>query len=128
MPRLYFALDLQEDPALIAEYENWHRPEKIWPEVVDSLRARGVAELEILRCGNRLVMIVEAQADFAGTNQAALEAASPRVLAWEDLMWQFQRPLPFAQAGEKWVPMKRLFSLSELPPLRKPPTAEEPKK
>jgi L-rhamnose mutarotase len=128
MPRLYFALDLQEDPALIAEYENWHRPEKIWPEVVDSLRARGVAELEILRCGNRLVMIVEAPADFAGTNQAALEAASPRVLAWEDLMWQFQRPLPFAQAGEKWVPMKRLFSLSELPPLRKPPTAEEPKK
>jgi L-rhamnose mutarotase len=128
MQRLYFALDLQEDPALIAEYENWHRPERIWPEVVDSLRARGVAELEILRCGNRLVMIIEARADFASANQAATEAASPRVRAWEDLMWQFQRPLPFAQVGEKWVPMKRLFSLSELPPLHKPPTAEEPKR
>jgi hypothetical protein len=28
-------------------------------------------------------------------------------------MWRFQRPLSFAAVGEKWVPMKKVFSLKE---------------
>ena len=28
-------------------------------------------------------------------------------------MWRFQRSLPFAEPGEKWVPMQRMFSLTE---------------
>jgi L-rhamnose mutarotase len=28
-------------------------------------------------------------------------------------MWRFQQPLPFAKPGEKWVPMRRMFSLKE---------------
>jgi L-rhamnose mutarotase len=35
------------------------------------------------------------------------------VQAWEALMSRFQQPLPFAKAGEKWVPMARMFSLQE---------------
>jgi D-threo-aldose 1-dehydrogenase len=34
MPSLYFALDLRNDPALIEEYERWHRPENILPTIV----------------------------------------------------------------------------------------------
>jgi L-rhamnose mutarotase len=113
MQRLYFALDLRDDHALIEEYEKWHRPNNIWPEIVESLRAAGIGELEILRCGNRLIMVIEAPAEFSVTALAALETANPRVRAWEDLMWRFQLPLPFAKVGEKWVPMKRLFSLQE---------------
>jgi L-rhamnose mutarotase len=109
--RLYFALDLKDDPALIAEYERWHRPEQIWPEVVAQLRAAGVRELEILRCGNRLIMVMEVPDEFSATAQSALAGGSSR--DWEELMWRFQQPLPFAQNGEKWVPMKRIFSLRE---------------
>jgi L-rhamnose mutarotase len=36
------------------------------------------------------------------------------VQAWEALMAKFQQPLPFAEAGEKWVPMTRMFSLKEV--------------
>jgi L-rhamnose mutarotase len=32
---------------------------------------------------------------------------------WEQLMWHFQRPLPGANAGERWVPMARIFSLRQ---------------
>ena len=59
MPRLYFALDLKDDAALIEEYERWHRPENIWPEVLAGLKAAGVMELEIFRCGNRLMMVMD---------------------------------------------------------------------
>jgi L-rhamnose mutarotase len=110
MARRYFALDLKPDPALIAEYERWHTPQAIWPEVTADLTAAGVKELEIFRCGNRLVMMMEVPDDLA-TDPA--ERAGGRSAQWEKLMWRFQQPLPFAKAGEKWVPMKRIFSLSE---------------
>jgi L-rhamnose mutarotase len=113
MQRLYFALDLHNDRALIEEYERWHQPNNVWPEIVESLRAAGICELEILRCGNRLIMVIEAPAEFSVTRLAVLESANPKIRAWEDLMWRFQLPLPFANVGEKWVPMKSLFSLRE---------------
>lgn len=111
--RLYYALDLKDDPALIAEYERWHRPENIWPEIADSIRAAGIRDLEIFRAGNRLVMALDVPDDFSPAGKAAGGAADPQVQAWEALMWKFQQPLPFAKAGEKWVPMARVFSLQE---------------
>ncbi len=39
------------------------------------------------------------------------DAADPRVQAWEELMWQFQQPLPWAKDGEKWVLMDKIFEL-----------------
>jgi L-rhamnose mutarotase len=113
MPRLHYALDLKDDPASIAEYEAWHRPENIWPEIPQFLRAAGVRDLEVFRCGDRLMMVMEVPADFSAEQYLELGNASPRVRAWEELMWRFQRRLPFARTGEKWVPMSRVFSLRE---------------
>jgi L-rhamnose mutarotase len=113
MRRLYFALDLKNDPALIAEYESWHRPSRIWPEILDSLRAAGMEDLEIFRCGDRLTMVMEVPDDFSAADQAALANGSQRSRDWEELMWRFQRPLSFAEPGEKWVPMKKVFSLKQ---------------
>ena len=111
--RLYFALDLKSDPKLIAQYEDWHRPEKIWPEVTKFLRAAGIEELEIFRSGDRLVMVMQVTDEFSAARLAAGGSSDPRIRAWEELMWQFQRPLPFADPGEKWVSMSRIFSLQE---------------
>jgi L-rhamnose mutarotase len=113
MPHLYFALDLRDDRTLIAEYEERHRPDKIWPEIVESLHAAGVNELQILRCGNRLIMVIEASPEFSIAKLSELQSANPRVREWEELMWRFQLPLPFADVGEKWVPMRPIFSLRE---------------
>jgi L-rhamnose mutarotase len=113
--RLCYALDLKDDPALIAEYERWHRPENIWPEIVESIRAAGIRDMQIFRAGNRLFMVMDVDRDFSPAAKAAADAADPRVQAWEALMWQFQQPLPFAKPGAKWVEMTRLFSLKEMP-------------
>jgi L-rhamnose mutarotase len=113
MPRFYFALDLHDDPALIAEYEYWHQPENIWPDIVKALRSAEIGELEILRCGARLVMVIEAPADFSLARVA--QGDPDRVQAWEAMMSGYQRTLPEAGEGEKWVPLKRIFSLSDVP-------------
>ena len=79
MPRLYFALDLKDDPALIAEYERWHTPDCIWPEIVVSIREAGVLDLEIFRTGNRLVLVMDVPEGFDGAAKAAADAGNPRV-------------------------------------------------
>jgi L-rhamnose mutarotase len=115
MQRLVYALDLRDDPSLIAEYEAWHRADRIWPSVVESLRASGMGDLEIYRTGTRLFLIIEAPDHFSADAKAKADAASPDVQAWERLMWTFQQALPWAAADQKWVPMRRIFSLRDMP-------------
>ena len=110
MPHRYcLALDLVDDPALIAEYEKWH--ENVWPEILDSISSSGIEQMEIYRTGNRLFMIMEVNADFSFEKKAAADTENQKVQDWEKLMWKFQQPLPFAKPGEKWVLMDRIFKI-----------------
>lgn len=114
MQRLLYALDLRDDPALIADYEAWHRADKVWPSVVESLKNSGIDELEIYRTGNRLVLIIEAPDDFSPEAKARADADNAEVQAWERLMWVFQQPLPWAAPGQKWILMQRIFALTQV--------------
>jgi L-rhamnose mutarotase len=112
MPKLYYALDLHDDPALIAEYERWHRAENVWPEILESIAAAGILELEIHRVEDRLVLTMDVDESFSPEAKAAADAKDLRVQAWETLMSSFQKPLPGSAPGEKWRKMSRIFSLS----------------
>lgn len=109
MMRYCLALDLKDDPVLIAEYERYH--ERIWPEIDASIREAGIAAMEIYRVGNRLLMIMETEDGFSFEQKAAADAHNPRVQEWEALMWRYQQALPSAGPGEKWVLMKKIFAL-----------------
>jgi L-rhamnose mutarotase len=111
--RHVLALDLHDDPDLIEQYRAWHRPGGPPPAIIASLRAAGITDMEIFLAGNRLVMIVLARDDFSFEALADLNASNTDVQAWESLMWKFQKALPWAQHGEKWVAMDRIFALSE---------------
>ena len=82
-----FALDLKDDPRLIAEYEGHHRA--VWPEIEQSIRSAGITALEIYRTGNRLFVVMEVEDGFSFDAKAAADAANPRVQEWEALMWAF---------------------------------------
>jgi L-rhamnose mutarotase len=112
MTRLFYALDLKDDPESIEEYDRWHQADRIWPDIVQSLRAAGIEDAEIFRTGNRLVLVLDVPPDFDPAAKAAADAADSRVQAWETLMWKYQQALPWAQPGEKWIPMRRIFSLT----------------
>ncbi|MGI9392400.1 MAG: L-rhamnose mutarotase [Parvibaculales bacterium] len=105
------ALDLKEDAELIRQYEEWHKKGAVWPEILQTLYDTTISDLEIYRVGNRMFMILEADENFSLEEKGKQDANNPKVQEWEDKMWEFQKPLPFAKEGEKWLQMKRIFSL-----------------
>jgi L-rhamnose mutarotase len=110
MQRRYcLALDLIDDPALIAEYERWHQA--VWPEIIASIKTAGIEQMQIYRAGNRLFMIMEVNDSFNFEAKARADKDNQKVQEWEQLMWKFQQPLPFAKPGEKWVLMDKIFQL-----------------
>ena len=111
MKRYCLALDLKNDPALIAEYEEHHR--NVSSDIDKSMFDAGIINLEIYRVGARMVMIIEADDSFTFERKAAMDAANPKVQEWESLMWKFQKPLPWAMEGEKWILMNKIFELEQ---------------
>lgn len=107
--RFCLALDLVDDPTLIAEYERYHQ--KIWPEIEASIRDSGITDMQIYRVSNRLFMIMETNETFSFAAKAEADAQNPKVQEWERLMWQYQQALPAAKPGEKWMLMERIFAL-----------------
>jgi L-rhamnose mutarotase len=109
--RYCLALDLKDDPQLIAEYKRHH--ENVWPEIKASIVSAGVLDMEIYLVGNRLCMILETEDSFNFAAKAASDATNEKVQQWERLMWQYQTALPQARDGEKWTLMERVFSLNQ---------------
>ena len=105
--RFCLALDLKNDTALIAEYEEYHR--NVWPEILKSIKDSGIEQMEIYRTGNRLFMIMETKADFSFEKKAAMDSVNEKVQQWEQLMWKYQQALPTAKPGEKWILMEKIF-------------------
>jgi len=109
MKRYCLALDLADDPELIAEYEAHHRA--VSKEIQKTITDSGITVMDIYRAGNRLFTIMETTDDFSFEEKDAADAANPAVQAWEGLMWKYQRPIPSAKPGEKWVIMQQIFRL-----------------
>src|SRR5579864_8986979 len=103
MKRYCASLDLKDDPALIAAYEDYHK--QVWEEIIESIKAAGIESMSIYRTGNRLFMIMEVNDSFSFDEKSASDASNPKVQEWEALMWNFQQPLPWAKPREKWVLM-----------------------
>jgi len=111
MKRYCLALDLVDNPLLIAEYQHWHKAENGWPEIKKSILDSGIINMEIYQVGNRLFMIMETDDSFSFERKAEMDAANPKVQEWEQLMWSFQQPLPWANNGEKWMLMNKIYEL-----------------
>ena len=110
MKRYCLALDLVDDEKMIVEYENYHK--SVSPDIIKSIHDSGITKMEIFRTGNRLFMIMETVDDFDFEKKAAMDNNNPKVAEWEQLMWKFQHPLPWAKAGEKWILMDKIFVLN----------------
>ena len=107
MLRQVLAIDLKDD-SVVDTYREHHR--RVWPEVLESLRASGVLDMQIYLLGRRLVMIADLE-DGADLRRAFATrmASHPRVAEWERLMMSLQQPAPGAAEGEWWTAMEPVF-------------------
>jgi L-rhamnose mutarotase len=85
----------------------------VWPEVRESFYRAGIIDVELYRTGNRLFMILDTNEDFSFEKKRRIDRDDPTVQKWETLMGTYQQPLPWAERGEKWVLMKRLYKLKQ---------------
>src|SRR5690349_20847419 len=107
--RYCFALDLKNDPAVIAKYEQHH---KHIPEYIrESIKRAGITVMDIYRVENRLFMIMETDESFSFERKKREDENDPVVQEWENLMWKYQQQLPSAKEGEKWMLMNKIFEL-----------------
>ena len=110
MKRYCLALDLKDDEALIKEYEAYHQ--RVWPEILQSIRRSGIGQMEIYRIQNRLFMIMDTADDFSFEIKSAADVSNEKVQEWEKLMWNYQQALPGSKPGEKWRLMEKIFDLN----------------
>ena len=108
--RSVLTVDLRDDPAAIDSYREHH--ERVWPEVLASLRAAGVRDMNIYLQGRRLVMVVDTEGQDFRRCFAVHATSHPRVIEWEALMRTLQQAPPGTPPGEWWAQMEPVFSLS----------------
>jgi L-rhamnose mutarotase len=109
MKRYCFALDLIHDHHLTAQYIEHHQ--NVWPEIIGSIKDSGIIDAEIYHVADRLFLMIDTNDSFTLENKGKMDAENPIVQKWEDLMWTYQKSLPNAKPGEKWVLMERIFKL-----------------
>jgi L-rhamnose mutarotase len=107
--RYCLTLNLKKDPALIRQYEEYHKA--VWPEIIASIKDSGIEHMEIYRFSNHLFMIMEVNDDFSFEKKQQADQHNAKVQEWEDLMWNYQEALPGAKEGEKWMLMDKIFEL-----------------
>lgn len=105
------AIDLKDDPELIAEYEEYHK--KIWPEIVDHLKSLGIEKMEIWRVGTRLFMIMDVNELYDPLLAEEMSLKSKINQEWETLMSKYQRVTPWVKNNQKWCEMVQIFNLEE---------------
>jgi L-rhamnose mutarotase len=113
--RHVLVLDLVDDQGAIAAYRDWHRPGGPPEAVTRAIRESGIASMEIWQAGDRLVMMMETTPAYDPAANAERNVRDADVRAWETLMDKFQRRLPFAAPGEKWVAAEQIYDLDAQP-------------
>ncbi len=111
---------LKDDPEIIKQYEEYHA--NIWPEVRQGTFRCGVDRVFIFRFGRQLFMYMETADDFDMQRDMPKYMEEPKAREWDELMRNFQEPVPGAPAGATWVELEEIFALEKQPDL---PVSEE---
>jgi L-rhamnose mutarotase len=109
--RYCLTLDLQDEPALIEEYKQWHKHEHIWPEIPEGIRSVGIKNMQIYLLGTRMFMIIETGPGFNFEKDMERLSTLPSQSEWEEFVSRFQKTPEGSTSSEKWKLMEMIFEL-----------------
>jgi L-rhamnose mutarotase len=109
--RIVRLMDLNNRSDLFQAYELAHQRGNTPNAVLSAQRRHGIAELEIYRAGDRLVMIMEVTDAYDPAALDAESARSPEIAAWHQRMAELQTA-PFADRVA-WPEAHLVFRQSE---------------
>ncbi len=103
-------IELKNDPALIAQYREFHA--NPWPEPLRGLREIGILDMKIFLLGTRMFMYMTTTDEFeAERDFPTYVERNPKAAEWDALMRTFQQQVAEAREGEWWAEMDMVFDL-----------------
>ena len=93
------------------EYEQLHAA--VWPDVLEAIRAAGIANYTIFRYGCWLFSYCELPDDVELDRLNREWNRRPECRRWEERMQQLQEPLPESGGDVWWVPLKTVWRLPD---------------
>ena len=102
-------LNLQDDPAKIAEYRRQHQA--VWPDVTNRLRECGVQQMQIFLRGTRMFMYLNTDDDFDPARDFGRINEDATSARWNALMAELQERIPEADPDEWWALMEPVFDM-----------------
>lgn len=111
--RIVRVQDLIADEEVYAAYDKAHSLGHTPAAVLEVQRRHGIADLEIYRVGDRLVMILTVTADYDPDGLDRASTAMPALIDWHRRMGVLQRRP--AGASEDWSEAHCVFRQSEHP-------------
>src|SRR5689334_20403032 len=109
--RIIRVMDLNNRPDILQAYELAHQRGNTPAAVLRAQRRYGIADMEIYRAGDRLIMIMEVTDAYDPAALDAESARSPEINAWHTRMAELQKT-PFAD-GVGWPEAHLVFRQSE---------------
>ncbi len=104
--RTVMTLEIKNDPELLKEYIEVHKPDKIWPQVLDNMDAMGILDMEIYLHGYQAFLIMDSAPEFDMERDGQQWASLPGEQEWQHYVVKFQKVEPKSKALEKWKVMK----------------------
>lgn len=104
--RTVMTLEIKNDPELLKAYIEIHKPNKIWPEVLDNMDVMGILDMEIYLWGYQAFMIMDTPTDFDMGQEGERWSKLPHEREWQHYVAKFQKIDPESKAVEKWKVME----------------------
>jgi L-rhamnose mutarotase len=104
MPRYAFKLRIKPDA--IEEYEREHT--RVWPELLAKLKAVGISDYSIFRCGQDLFLCMRVDDFDRAWGELEQDPINQR---WQEFMGPLFEEVPDTRPGERFAMLKEVFHL-----------------
>ena len=104
MPRYAFKLRIKAEA--IEEYDREHQ--RVWPELLQRLKAIGISDYSIFRRGQDLVLSLRVDDFDRAWDELDRDPVNQR---WQEFMGRLFEPAPDKSPGERFAMMREVFYL-----------------